>query len=339
MEIETRLKAWKRKTIDLSELDLLLHAGSDAERYSLISDAVENGCLSPVKASGTNGNRAQPLYLKYRITIREDDLAAIGEIALLHPSITKNGYLQSKPDLYRKYGEEIRKLNRFLFAKKSGVPVSRKERSFEIFDDEKALDNSSFCNLLEHLDLNAEALGYYKTPEYCFNDFIPAPKQQLTLLICENKDIWFNIRRRMYEDKADKIFDTPIDGVVYGCGNKVSEAGALSEYTRFIGAEHVRYLYWGDIDRAGLNIYLSTLKSNPELDIRLFVPAYETMLELSENRTIPDSEDHREQMGDYDAIYGLFAGVAAERFRKAIEANKRIPQEIISYEYLLTCMR
>lgn len=69
MNIETRLKAWNKKTISLSELESLLHTGSDAELCSLVSDAVSSGFLSPVKASGTNENRIYPLFLKYRISV------------------------------------------------------------------------------------------------------------------------------------------------------------------------------------------------------------------------------------------------------------------------------
>ena len=115
MNIETRLKAWNKKTISLSELESLLHTGSDAELCSLVSDAVSRGFLSPVKASGTNGNRIYPLFLKYRITLSEDYSESLSEISLLHPSITKSGYLQLKPELYLKYKEQLKKLNNFLF--------------------------------------------------------------------------------------------------------------------------------------------------------------------------------------------------------------------------------
>lgn len=339
MNTEAKLKEWKKKTISLPELEGLWRTGSQEELYALVSDAVARGCISPIKASGENGNRAYPLFLKYRITFREDYSEAMREISLMHPSMTQSGYLQSKPELYLKYQVQLEQLNNFLFKKKINVAVSKKERSFEIFDEEKQLEDRSFCNMLEHLGLTAEVLGYYETPEYCFNDYIPMPKRQMTLLICENKDIWFNIRRRMYEDGAREIFGMHIDGVVYGCGNKISEAGALSAYTRFMEAAHVRYIYWGDIDRAGLNIYLSLQKNNQELDISLFAAAYDQMIELSENRTIPDSTDHRERMGNYESIYALFSDANRAKIRKAIDTNKRIPQEIISYEYLLSNMR
>ena len=337
--IETKLKPWKKKTISRSELESILHTSSDAELFGLVSDAVSEGILSPVKASGNNGNRTYPLYLKYRITIENDYSEALSEISMLHPTIIQNGYLQSKPALYLQYKEQLQKLNRYLFKARPTVSISKKERSFEIFDEEKQLEDSAFRGLLEHVGLTAETLCFYDTPEYCFNDFIPERKSQMTLLICENKDIWFNIRRRMYEDYAREIFGVHIDGVVYGSGNKVSETGALSEYTRFMGTEKIDYLYWGDIDRAGLNIYLSLIKNNPDLNIQIFVPAYEEMLCLSKNHTIPDSADHRERMGNYEAVYALFSDEMRECLNAYIEMNKRVPQEIVSYETLLEVMR
>ena len=106
-----------------------------------------------------------------------------------------------------------------------------------------------------------------------------------------------------------------------------------------MGAEAVKYLYWGDIDRAGLNIFLSLSKNNPEIDIRLFVPAYAEMLHLAENCEIPDSDDHRERMGNYEDIYALFSDEDKKQMIKLIEDNKRLPQEIINYESLLKMMR
>ena len=338
MNIRDILKTYNNKTIPLSKLQLFLHTGTETELFKLVSDAVSDGLLVPVKSSGTNGNRLYPLYLKYRITVTEDYSAALSEIAMLHPAVNRCAYLAGRPEMYIKYREQLQKLSSYLFKDQPRVPVSKKERSFEIFFEEKQLEDTAFCRLLDHLGLTADALKYYETPEYCFNDYIPVRKRQMTLLICENKDIWFNIRRRMYEDGAGQIFGVHIDGVVYGCGNRISEAGALSQYTHFMGAETVKYLYWGDIDRAGLNIFLSLLKNNPQLDISLFIPAYQEMLRLSAGRNIPSSDDHREFTGNYEKLYRLFADDNKARLIQLIENNMRLPQEIINYEVLLKVM-
>ena len=335
-----KLKKYGKKMISKTDLETLFAASSDEELFGIISVLSEQKILSPIKNSKTNGNRLYPIYLKYKVSLPQDTYESeLKEMSALHPLLQSNGYLQSKPEEYKKYRLQLQKLDRYLFYRSENeISISRKERSFEIFDEEKTLDDKTFCALLERIGITADTLAFYDTPEYCFNDYIPDRKAQMTLLICENKDIWFNIRRMMFENNATNIFDAHIDGVVYGCGNKVSGMGALTTYTEFIGSE-VKYLYWGDIDRAGLNIYLSAVRANPNIDIKLFVPAYEEMLRLAQTRNIPDSDDERNRIEDYSQIFDLVDQNLRNLFEQSIQNNKRIPQEIITYAFLKENMR
>ena len=335
-----KLKKYGKKTISKADMETVFATSSDEELFEIISVLSEQQILFPIKSSKTNGNRLYPIYLKYKVSLPQDTYESeLKDISALHPLLQSNGYLQSKPEEYKKYRLQLQKLDRYLFYRSENeISISRKERSFEIFDEEKALDDKTFCALLERIGITPNALAFYDTPEYCFNDYIPDRKAQITLLICENKDIWFNIRRIMFENNATNIFDIQIDGVVYGCGNKVSGMGALTTYTEFIGSE-VKYLYWGDIDRAGLNIYLSAVRANPNIDIKLFVPAYEEMLRLAQTRNIPDSDDERNRIEDYSQIFDLVDQNLRNLFEQSIQNNKRIPQEIITYAFLKENMR
>lgn len=335
-----KLKKYGKKTISKTELESIFAVSSDEELFEIISFFSEQQILSPIKSSKTNGSRLYPIYLKYKVSLPQDSYETeLKEISALHPLLQSNGYLRSKPEEYKKYRFLLQKLDRYFFYRsEKEISISRKERSFEIFDEEKALDDKPFCALLERIGITACTLAFYDTPEYCFNDYIPDRKAKLTLLICENKDIWFNIRRMMFENNAMNIFDTHIDGVVYGCGNKVSGTGALTTYTEFIGSE-VKYLYWGDIDRAGLSIYLSAVRANPDMDIKLFVPAYEEMLRLAQTKNIPDSDDERNRIEDYAQIFDLVNPYLRSIFEQSIQNNKRIPQEIITYAFLKDNMR
>ena len=334
MDYRKKLVQYGRKSITKDALVQLFSVSEDRALYAIIEGIGE--MLSPVKASMTNGNLRYPIYLKYRVNLPKENFdPELQEISALHPLLQVSGYLQKKPELYRKFREEVRALDRYLFDRTDDlVPISRKERSFDIFSEEKQLDDRTFCRFLESLGVDDKLLGFYDTPEYCFNDFIPERKAEMTLLICENKDIWFNIRRVMFENQVSALFGVHLDGVVYGSGNKISQKEALTSYTRFMGDADVAYLYWGDIDRAGLNIYLSLRRSNPQLKIRLFLNAYERMLELAKERKIPDSEDHRELMEDYDAIVQEISEANRAFLLNALRENKRIPQEIITYRHL-----
>ena len=340
MKYIEKLKKYGKKTISKMDMETVFATSSDEELFEIISVLSEQQILFPIKSSKTNGNRLYPIYLKYKVSLPQDTYESeLKEMSALHPLLQSNGYLQSKPEEYKKYRLQLQKLDRYLFYRSENeISISRKERSFEIFDEEKTLDDKTFCALLERIGITADTLAFYDTPEYCFNDYIPDRKAHMTLLICENKDIWFNIRRMMFENNATNIFDIHIDGVVYGCGNKVSGMGALTTYTEFIGSE-VRYLYWGDIDRAGLNIYLSAVRANPNIDIKLFVPAYEEMLRLAQTKNIPDSDDERNRIEDYSQIFGLVDQNLRTIFEQSIQNNKRIPQEIITYAFLKENMR
>lgn len=328
------LKSYSKKTIHKSDMESLFNTKSDEELFNLIYDKQE--LLKPIISSRTNGNIRYPVYMKYRIILPEEQEHDYSEeIRKLHPMLQSNGWLISHQLDYKKYISELNQINTYLFSFKSDdEPISRKERSFSIFGEEKILDGAGVKSLLSRLDIDEKKLAFYDTPEYCLNDFIPERKADMTLLICENKDIWFNIRRLMFEDDKRCFFDTLIDGVVYGSGNRVCERKCLRTYTDFLKSQKVSYLYWGDIDREGLDIYLRLRRHNPELQIELFMPGYERMLSLSRGINLPNSTDQREHKNTYEDIYSLFDINTANLLRKYLNQNKRLPQEIISYAIL-----
>ena len=293
MDIRERLKSHCKKTIMLPELaeyfNIKLH---DTDiLYAVINNLIQESIVEPVKASGTNGNKKYPMYLKYRVLIKDEvpnDI--INNIGTLHPLLLRSGYLSVHPEQYEYYKDILESISGYLFKGKCRCMISRKERSFEIFGKEKVLDDRSVQSLLKNLNISEKELAFYDTPEYCFHDYIPDRKERMTLLICENKDIWFNIRKCMFENKMTEIFGVHIDGVVYGNGNKVShKQGALREYVKFMGNPGVDFLYWGDIDREGFEIYKRTVNYNRPLSISLFVRGYQMMIKRALTDEAEDS--------------------------------------------------
>ena len=332
------LLEYGRKIITLDDLKSLLRiSGADiSELYESITSLVNNGLLEPVKNSGLNGNKKYPLYKKYRIKA-EDEISTdiVDKIGRLHPTLLKSGYLSAHPKEYENNCVLIEKLSRYLFKRTTNVPVSRKERSFEIFGREKILDDNTFKTLLHNMEISKEDLCFYDTPEYCFHDYIPARKERMVLLICENKDIWFNIRRCMFEDGFKSLFGVSIDGVVYGNGNKVSQKqGALIEYIRFMGEPDVKFLYWGDIDREGFDIFRRTREVNASLGIELFIQGYRKMLEKARDIELEPSPSSKKGGMSFDDLIMDFTPVEREFLNYVFTENKLIPQEIIPYTLL-----
>ena len=339
MNYRDKLLEYGKKNITLEELASLLKVeiADTKTLYDTVLQMINDLILEPVKSSGLNGNHKYPMYKKYRILIKNEVLSVDIEkqIRQLHPVLLKSGYLSAHVREYMKYKDVIDCLNGFLFSKKTEESISRKERSFEIFGREKMLDDSEVKSLLRHLEISESDLAFYDTPEYCFHDFIPERKEELTLLICENKDIWFNIRRCMFEDHFKCLFGVDIDGVVYGNGNKVSnKAGALVEYVRFMGNPNVNFLYWGDIDREGFDIFRRTREVNDSLNIELFIPGYRKMIERAKNIRLEDSPSSKKEGVSFEILFEGFTAEERTFLNRTLEANKLIPQEIIPYTVL-----
>ncbi len=339
MDIKDILLNHSKKSIKLEELADLIHIKyfDSATLYKEIEHLKALSYIEPVKNSGTNGNFKYPMHKKYRIIARiEVDENIIQSIRILHPVLLKSGYLMEHPLDYTEFHEVIEGLNKYLFTEQCGDFISRKERSYEIFGHEKILDENNVKGLLNKLQITNQILRFYDTPEYCFHDYIPVKKDNMTLLVCENKDIWFNIRRCMFERGWKSIFGVNIDGVVYGEGNRVSQKdGALTSYVRFMGDTQVTILYWGDIDREGFDIYKRTAEVNDSLDISLFVPGYRKMIENAKNRILEDSPSSKKDGISFDELFKEFTEEEKTFLTEALRDNKLIPQEIIPYSILV----
>ena len=324
-----------RKRISLEELNRICQ---DHEQLAQqISELTEQGILTPVKSSGTNGNLKIPLYMRYTISIEKPQQISRYEIDALHPRLTKNEYLLRNRIQFVKNKAFLLRLSEWLTYDKGSDMMSRRERSFSIFGDEKKLDDH--LRLLERMGITGDVLKFYETPEQCFSDYIPVRKNRMTLLICENKDIWFNIRRLMYSSGACSIFDTKIDGVIFGQGNDITGKEKFRSYAQYLGADETRFLYCGDIDRAGFDIFIRLCKEAKELHIELFLPENQKMLELSRSIRLPDSSDGRRIIPEMSGILPLFSDYEQKQITQIIEDNKRLPQEILSYPVLADNMR
>ena len=333
--IYNALQEYPRKRISLEELSAFC---SDPEQLSRhITELTGQGILAPIKNSGTNGNQKNPLFMRYNICIEKNTQISPNEIYTLHPKLQRNGYLLRNRLQFVNNRAFLYCLSDWMTHYAGNDMMSRRERSFSIFGDEKELDNH--LRLLECIGVSGDTLGYYETPEQCFSDYIPVRKPRMTLLICENKDIWFNIRRLMYEYGVNTIFNTQIDGVIFGQGNDITGREKLRSYAQYLCADDVSFLYCGDIDRAGFDIFIRLCKAAEELHIELFLPAYKKMLELSRNIPLPTSDDKRCIVPEMSAILPMFQTEEQQLITQILQDNKRLPQEILSYPVLSDNMR
>ena len=122
---------------------------------------------------------------------------------------------------------------------------------------------------------------------------------------------------------------------IYGEGYKiVSSFDYIHEDITINHLEAVEneILYWGDIDKAGFNIYRLFKSKYSNLNIRLFTNAYSKMIELSKGLDLNEPKEQKEF--DRSILLEL-----DEDLRQDIESllaeGKYIPQEIINIHSLV----
>jgi hypothetical protein len=210
-----------------------------------------------------------------------------------------------------------------------GQSMSKNERAYAIWGFEKHLDDATCKSMLRFTGWD-DKLNYYSTPEP-FLDYLCSGADTRNILILENKDIWFSLRKLFMENKsACRLYGEPIDGLLYGEGNKITRPGALEDYASDGFLSPPSFFYWGDLDYEGIGIYLKISR----FPARLFVPGYMAMLaharEQNPTRARTDQAPPP-QMGEF---LKRFDNRSASEIETLLGAGKYIPQEICNYPRL-----
>ena len=102
------------KSITETELQKLSREKDYLLFHAEVEQMVEDGLLSPVKASGKNG-RIPPLFNKYRIIRPKEDFTEYLEsIRRLNPRLNISEYIK-RPELYKKHRELVEGISRYLW--------------------------------------------------------------------------------------------------------------------------------------------------------------------------------------------------------------------------------
>ena len=142
---------------DILELDPDM---SYQELHDLLEQWEAEGRICPVKRQGKTSFHP-PVYQKYRKIRQAEDVSAyISEIRRLHMKMNLEGY-RKNVSLYIEAKEDIDQLSEYLW---KGKPIwsrtmSVKEKSFEIWKDEKFLESSKGRQILKFNGITLEDLG------------------------------------------------------------------------------------------------------------------------------------------------------------------------------------
>lgn len=251
------------------------------------------------------------------------------EIRILCNMLNIEEYLKH-PKVYQKHRELLLPLNKFLTQHSDMLneTISKNERAYQIWNDEKILDNSLCKSVIKfnHLD---ERLNYYLTPEPFF-DYIHKKKDKMNILIIENKDTWYTMRKVMNSLSGECcLANAEIDGLLYGEGNKITKEKALEEYENQVIQRKCSFFYWGDLDYTGIEMFERVLSQNHNTSIQLFTKIYEMMIEKKEIDALGKIKHKQNSNISLELFLKSFNSSYQEKIRRILEENRYIPQEVI----------
>ena len=310
---------------------------SDYRKFChVINRLVDEGKLKPTKGGRDTNGKVPPLAKKYRIIEEKknyDKAKLLTEIQNKFPLKYKRNYYKNHLDQYQMDRSYIMML--CSYHKRQDLPLnesmSYNERLYDIFNHEKSVFITPLQTILSRLGLDEGYLNFYKTPEP-FIYYSSNENEKQKILIVENKDTWYTMRRLLQEGYEG------FDSIIYGEGKKIlSSIEELREHQKsyFRNIEN-SYRYFGDLDDEGLNIFLSLADRVPDINIKLWQEGYDKMLKLAEKNNRWRVYKSQRSIGE-EKISKLFPDWDYETIKKVVSRfleNEYIPQEILNYQVL-----
>ncbi len=259
-----------------------------------------------------------------------------GRIVQLDQRFWMNGWLLSHPGAFQLYEKELLALNEFVVSGTMIGDVTRRQLAYQMGGDEKFFEyGSDGFKLLRSMGVE-DLIRHRPMPKADLVFHAPRRRKHMRVLVTENLDPWLDVHDLMYEDGVTQILGERIHAVVLGGGMPVLEQNRLHLLLDTLGADSYEVLYWGDIDRAGLDILIKLQALlDGKFEVKAFTPAYQLMCDKAMER-FPDPADNEKtgqiniEVQDTSAICDGLTPEAAEYASAVIEGCGLIPQEILT---------
>lgn len=237
----------------------------------------------------------------------------------------------------RKIAEEIAIIQAWIEQNRGAdTPVaSRRQRAYQIFNDEKAFDGKHGEHLIRRMTekgISMQAIKVAPNRPVHFTGFFTLGADKPFIMV-ENLDTYDEIVKLLRGRKHAKLFGTKVGGVIFGGGCKASVSHALDDYLAEIGYRFNYVYYVGDIDREGARIVEQTRNANV-VEIRLHAGMYRAML-AEHKRRVKAGGECEPAAANQGVPQNLAATikdlpmVTRVQFRNVLREGGRIPQEIL----------
>ena len=237
----------------------------------------------------------------------------------------------------RKIAEEIAIIQAWIEQNRGAdTPVaSRRQRAYQIFNDEKAFDGKHGERLIRRMtekSISMQAIKVAPNRPVHFTGFFTLGADKPFIMV-ENLDTYDEIVKLLRGRKHAKLFGIKVGGVIFGGGCKASVSHALDDYLAEIGYRFNYVYYVGDIDREGARIVEQTRNANV-VEIRLHAGMYRAML-AEHKRRVKAGGECEPAAANQGVPQNLAATikdlpmVTRVQFRNVLREGGRIPQEIL----------
>lgn len=237
----------------------------------------------------------------------------------------------------RKIAEEIAIIQAWIEQNRGAdTPVaSRRQRAYQIFNDEKAFDGKHGERLIKRMaekGISMQAIKVAPNRPVHFTGFFTLGADKPFIMV-ENLDTYDEIVKLLRGRKHAKLFGIKVGGVIFGGGCKASVSHALDDYLAEIGYRFNYVYYVGDIDREGARIVEQTRNANV-VEIRLHAGMYRAML-AEHKRRVKAGGECESAAANQGVPQNLAATikdlpmVTRVQFRNVLREGGRIPQEIL----------
>ena len=237
----------------------------------------------------------------------------------------------------RKIAEEIAIIQAWIERNRGAdMPVaSRRQRAYQIFNDEKAFDGKHGERLIRRMTekgISMQAIKVAPNRPVHFTGFFTLGADKPFIMV-ENLDTYDEIVKLLRGRKHAKLFGIKVGGVIFGGGCKASVSHALDDYLAEIGYRFNYVYYVGDIDREGARIVEQARNANV-VEIRLHAGMYRAML-AEHRRRVKAGGECEPAAANQGVPQNLAATikdlpmVTRVQFRNVLREGGRIPQEIL----------
>ena len=237
----------------------------------------------------------------------------------------------------RKIAEEIAIIQAWIEQNRGAdTPVaSRRQRAYQIFNDEKAFDGKHGERLIRRMTekgISMQAIKVAPNRPVHFTGFFTLGADKPFIMV-ENLDTYDEIVKLLRGRKHAKLFGIKVGGVIFGGGCKASVSHALDDYLAEIGYRFNYVYYVGDIDREGARIVEQARNANV-VEIRLHAGMYRAMLAEHKRRMKAGGECEPAAANpgvpqNLAATIKDLPMVTRVQFRNVLREGGRIPQEIL----------